>query len=112
MKSSKSANQSLKDFFSYNGQYSHTRLISIVGSLITFVMFILNPLNDGIQNIVLGILIGSMTNASISKFSKETKQQDYGNESTGDEEVWSAEPEQPESSPMGRPSRARNRSNS
>ena len=75
-------------------------------------MFVLNPLNDGIQNIVLGILIGSMTNASISKFSKETKQQDYGNESTGDEEGWSAEPEQPESSPMGRPSGARNRSNS
>lgn len=75
-------------------------------------MFILNPLNDGIQNIVLGILIGSMTNASISKFSKEAKQDDYGNEPTGDEEVWDAEPEQPAPSVMGRTRRTRDRSNS
>ncbi len=112
MKLSKNGSQSLKDFVSYNGQYSHTRLISIIGSLITFVMFILNPLNDGIQNIVLGILIGSMTNASISKFSKEGKQEEYGNESTSSEEVWPTEPEQPEYGPVGCPNRARNRNNS
>jgi len=75
-------------------------------------MFILNPLNDGLQNIVLGILAASLTNATISKFSNESKQSEYGNESTGAEEVWSAECEQPESGAVGRSSRTRNRSNS
>jgi hypothetical protein len=75
-------------------------------------MFILNPLNDGIQNIVLGILIGSMTNASISKFSKEGKQEEYDNEPTSPEEVWPAEPEQSEYGTMGRSNGTRNRNNS
>jgi hypothetical protein len=111
MKSSKEE-RSLKDFISYRNQYSHTRLISLVGSLIVFIMFILNPLNDGLQNIVLGILAASLTNATISKFSNESKQQEYGDESTGDEEVWAAEREQPEPSNVGRSNRARNRNNS
>lgn len=111
MKSSKKE-RSLKDFISYNNQYSHTRLISLVGSFIVFIMFILNPLNDGLQNIVLGILAASLTNATISKFSNEAKQQQYGDESTSDEEIWDAESEQPEPSSMGRTRRTRNRSNS
>jgi hypothetical protein len=69
--------RNLKDFISYNNQYSHTRLISLVGSAIVFIMFILNPLNDGLQNIVLGILAASLTNATISKFSNEPKQTEY-----------------------------------
>lgn len=85
--------RSLKDFISYNNQYSHTRLISLVGSAIVFIMFILNPLNDGLQNIVLGILAASLTNATISKFSNETKQQNYGNESTSSEEVRNSQSE-------------------
>jgi len=76
MKSSKKE-RNLKDFISYNNQYSHTRLISLVGSAIVFIMFILNPLNDGLQNIVLGILAASLTNATISKFSSEPKQIEY-----------------------------------
>ncbi len=75
-------------------------------------MFILNPLNDGLQNIVLGILAASLTNATISKFSNESKQEEYGDESTSAEEVWSAECEQPEPSSLGRSKRTRNRSNS
>lgn len=111
MKSSKKE-RSLKDFVSHNNEYSHTRLISLVGSLVVFLMFIENPLNDGLQNIVLGVLATSLTNATISKFSKETKQTEYGDESTGAEEVWSAECEQPEPSAMGRTNRTRNRRNS
>ena len=56
-------------------------------------MFILNPLNDGLQNIVLGILAASLTNATISKFSNEAKQQEYGNEPTSSEEVRATESE-------------------
>ncbi len=74
-------------------------------------MFILNPLNDGLQNIVLGILAASLTNATISKFSNESKQQNYGNESTSSQEVWESESEQSESGSMGCTCGARNRNN-
>jgi hypothetical protein len=107
MKSSKKE-RSLKDFISHNNQYSHTRLISLVGSLIVFIMFILNPLNDGLQNIVLGILAASLTNATISKFSNESKQTEYGYESTSTEEVWTSESEQSEPDTVGRSNRTRN----
>lgn len=62
--------RSIKDFFTSNGEYSHTRLISIVGSFIVFGLFIAYPLDGGLQNIMFGILAASMTNATISKFSK------------------------------------------
>ena len=62
--------ESLKDFLKSNGEYSHTRLISIVGSFIVFGVFLVHPLNDGLQNIVFGVLAASMTNATISKFSR------------------------------------------
>lgn len=75
-------------------------------------MFVLNPLNDGLQNIMLGILAASMTNSTISKFSKENKQEDYGNEPTSPEEVWDTESEQSEHDTVGRAKRPRNRRNS
>ena len=62
--------ENLRDFFKSNGEYSHTRLISIVGSFIVFGVFLFHPLNDGLQNIIFGVLAASMTNATISKFSK------------------------------------------
>lgn len=58
----------LIDFFKSAGKYSHTRLISIVGSFLVFILLALNPANDGLQNIVLGILAASLTNATASKF--------------------------------------------
>lgn len=58
----------LIDFFKSQGEYSHTRLISITGSFIVFGLFIVSPENDGLQNIVLGILATSLTNATVSKF--------------------------------------------
>jgi hypothetical protein len=111
MRSSKKE-KSLKDFVSHNNEYSHTRLISLIGSLIVFIMFILNPLNDGLQNIVLGILAASLTNATISKFSNRSKQQNYGNESTSSQEVWDSDCEQPEPGSVGCTCGARDRFNS
>lgn len=63
-------NGSIKDFFKSKGEYSHTRLISIVGSFIVFGVLINNPLNDGLQEITMWILVASLTNASASKFTE------------------------------------------
>ncbi|MEY2869589.1 MAG: hypothetical protein RIR01_2086 [Bacteroidota bacterium] len=60
----------IKDFFTSKGHFSHTRLISIIGSFIVFGVFIAHPLDGGLQNIMFGILAASMTNATISKFSR------------------------------------------
>lgn len=60
----------LSDFFKYNGQYSHTRLISIIGSIVVLGVFIFKSDNVGIQNLVAIIISGSLVNATISKFSK------------------------------------------
>ena len=73
----------LTDFFKNEGKYSHTRLISIIGSFIVFGVFIVYPTNDGLQNIVLGILAASLTNATASKFANTRyKNNQDGNEST------------------------------
>jgi uncharacterized membrane protein YeaQ/YmgE (transglycosylase-associated protein family) len=59
----------LTDFFKdEKGSYSHTRLISIIGSFIVLGLLLFYPTNDGLQNIVLGILAASLTNATVSKF--------------------------------------------
>lgn len=58
----------LTDFFKNEGKYSHTRLISIFGSFVVFGLLLAYPTNDGLQNIVLGILAASLTNATASKF--------------------------------------------
>lgn len=50
------------------GNYSHTRLISIIGSFCVFIMFLINPSNDGIINLMTILLSGSLINATASKF--------------------------------------------
>lgn len=61
----------ISDFFKYNGQYSHTRLISIIGSLVVFGSFLYNPTNTGLQNLMAIIISGSLLNATASKFSRK-----------------------------------------
>lgn len=59
----------LSDFFKgSNGQLSHTRLISIFGSFSVFVVFIIYPKDQGIQNLIAIIISGSLINATASKF--------------------------------------------
>ena len=59
----------LTEFFKdEKGSYSHTRLISIIGSFIVLGLLLFYPTNDGLQNIVLGILAASLTNATAAKF--------------------------------------------
>jgi uncharacterized membrane protein YeaQ/YmgE (transglycosylase-associated protein family) len=76
----------LTEFFKdEKGNYSHTRLISIIGSFIVLGSFTMYPTNDGLQNIVLGILAASLTNATASKFAnRKQNNKDYGNEPAGD----------------------------
>jgi hypothetical protein len=97
----------INDFFKHKGEYSHTRLISIIGSFVIFGAFIYYPDNSGLQNLMAIIISASLINATASKFSK---QNDY--EPTSNEEVWDAECEQPEYGPVGRTKRTRDRSNS
>ncbi len=61
----------ISDFFKYNGHYSHTRLISIIGSLVVFGTFIYNPTNTGLQNLMAIVISGSLLNATASKFTKK-----------------------------------------
>lgn len=99
-------NQSkITDFLKSKGEYSHTRLISIIGSFVVFGAFLYNPSDNGLQDLMAIVISGSLINATASKFSKEK----YGNESTSNEEVWDAESEQPEHGTMGRAKRIRNR---
>jgi hypothetical protein len=73
----------LTEFFKDGkGNYSHTRLISIIGSFCVFGVFIYMPENDGVQNLMTILLTGSLINATASKFADRNRQQDYGNEST------------------------------
>ena len=96
----------LTDFFKHKKVYSHTRLISIIGSFVIFGAFIYYPDNSGLQNLMAIIISASLINATASKFSK---QNDY--EPTNNEEVWDAECEQPEYGPVGRAKRTRDRGN-
>jgi len=73
------------------GNYSHTRLISIIGSFCVFIMFLYMPTNDGIQNLMTILLTASLVNATASKFADKTKQRQYGNESTSSEEIRGSE---------------------
>lgn len=107
MKSQKG--KSLSDFISYKGEYSSSRLVFLIGSFVILSEFIYNPESIGVQNLVMAVMGYAAAATTISKFSK---QEQYGNESTSDEEVWDAESEQPEYGSMGRPKRTRNRSNS
>ncbi len=64
-------NQSkITDFLKSKGEYSHTRLISIIGSFVVFGAFLYNPSNNGLQDLMAIIISGSLINATASKFSK------------------------------------------
>lgn len=60
----------ISDFFKSKGEYSHTRLISIIGSLVVFGAFLYNPSNNGLQDLMAIIISGSLINATASKFTK------------------------------------------
>lgn len=75
------------------GNYSHTRLISIIGSFCVFGVFLWIPTNNGIQDLMTILLSGSLINATASKFAEKTKQKEYGNEPTSPEEVRATESE-------------------
>jgi hypothetical protein len=99
----------INDFFKHKGEYSHTRLISIIGSFVIFGSFIYYPSNSGLQNLMAIIISASLINATASKFSKQIK---YDNESASDEEVWDSIADQSEHDPVGCTKRTRNRRNS
>lgn len=63
-------NSTISDFFKSKGEYSHTRLISIIGSLVVFGAFLYEPSNTGLQNLMAIIISGSLINATASKFTK------------------------------------------
>lgn len=63
----------IKQFFQYDGVYSHTRLISVVGSFVSFGVFVFNPENAGVQNVVIAIIAFSLTNTTASKFVENFK---------------------------------------
>lgn len=63
----------ISEFFQYDGVFSHTRLISIVGSFISFGVFMFNPENVGVQNVVIAIIAFSLTNTTASKFVENFK---------------------------------------
>lgn len=98
----------ISDFFKSKGEFSHTRLISIIGSLVVFGAFLYESTNTGLQNLMAIIISGSLINATASKFSK----QEYGNESTSNKEVWDAESEQSAHGSVGCTCGARDRSDS
>ena len=60
----------INDFLKHKGEYSHTRLISIIGSFVIFGAFIYYPDNNGLQNLMAIIISASLINATASKFSK------------------------------------------
>lgn len=60
----------ITDFLKSKGEYSHTRLISIIGSFVVFGAFLYNPSDNGLQDLMAIIISGSLINATASKFSK------------------------------------------
>lgn len=74
----------ITDFLKSKGEYSHTRLISIIGSFVVFGAFLYNPSDNGLQDLMAIIISGSLINATASKFSKNetirTPESSRGNE--------------------------------
>lgn len=66
MKSQKE--KSLSDFISYKGEYSSSRLVFLMGSLIILLEFIANPENIGVQNLVMAIMGYAAAATTVSKF--------------------------------------------
>jgi len=60
----------ISDFLKSKGEYSHTRLISIIGSFVVFGAFIYDSSNNGLQDLMAIVISGSLINATASKFSK------------------------------------------
>jgi hypothetical protein len=60
----------ISDFLKTKGEYSHTRLISIIGSFVVFGAFLYNPSDNGLQDLMAIVISGSLINATASKFSK------------------------------------------
>jgi len=75
---------SISDFLKTKGEYSHTRLISIIGSFVVFGAFLHNPSDNGLQDLMAIVISGSLINATASKFSKNetirTPESSGGNE--------------------------------
>jgi len=75
---------SISDFLKTKGEYSHTRLISIIGSFVVFGAFLYDPSNNGLQDLMAIVISGSLINATASKFSKNetirTPESSGGNE--------------------------------
>lgn len=74
----------ISDFLKSKGEYSHTRLISIIGSFVVFGAFLYNPSDNGLQDLMAIVISGSLINATASKFSKNetirTPESSGGNE--------------------------------
>ena len=74
----------ITDFLKSKGEYSHTRLISIIGSFVVFGAFLYNPSDNGLQDLMAIVISGSLINATASKFSKNetirTPESSGGNE--------------------------------
>jgi hypothetical protein len=84
----------ISDFFKYRGQWSHTRLISIVGSGIVFWKFIEHPDNFGLQDLMMAIIGFAFGSATMSKFTKENNQSinyDEGSENIGSDSIDASE---------------------
>lgn len=80
----------LTEFFKDGkGYFSHTRLISIIGSFCVFGVFIYMPDNEGVQNLMTILLTGSLINATASKFADRTKHniEDNDNISSGSKKI-------------------------
>jgi hypothetical protein len=83
----------ISNFFKYRGQWSHTRLISIVGSGIVFWKFIEHPDNFGLQDLMMAIIGFAFGSATMSKFTKENNQSinDEGSENIGTDSIDASE---------------------
>jgi hypothetical protein len=64
----------ISDFLKYKGQWSHTRLISIVGSSIVFWKFIEHPDNFGLQDLMMAIIGFAFGSSTVSKFTNKNKE--------------------------------------
>lgn len=80
-------NSKISDFLKHKGEFSHTRLISIIGSLVVFGAFLYNPSNNGLQDLMAIVISGSLINATASKFSKEENETIRTPRSSGSDEI-------------------------
>jgi hypothetical protein len=84
MKSQKE--RSLKDFISHKGEYSSSRLVFLIGSLVILSEFIYNPESMGVQNLVMAIMGYSAAATTVSKFAERPRR--YKNQPDNIDEVY------------------------